>query len=237
MKAVILVGGQGLRLRPLTEDRPKAMIPINGRPIAELQISWLKRNIELEEIIFSCGHRWERLREFFGDQYQGIPVRYVVEEEPLGTGGGLKHAIEKAGIGDEDIVAMNGDVVTDLPLSKMVEWHRDPRVGTMVTMLLVPYRSPYGVVKIDKLRMVRGFEEKPEFPDTWINGGIYLMAAKRITRFLPEKGNLEVETFPKLVQLGEISAFPYYGFWRVIDSVKDLQELELEVATGSARIA
>lgn len=232
MKAIILAGGQGLRLRPLTDDRPKAMVQINGRPIAETQLSWLKEKVKVEKVTFACGHKWEKLKKYFGDEYRGTAINYVVEEEPLGTGGAIKNAIKSMGSEDEDIIVVNGDIITDLDLSKMLEWHTTSQ--SVVTMLLVPYRSPFGVVHIDKLRSVRKFEEKPEFPDVWINGGVYLMKVKRVMKLLPDKGDVERDTFPKLVTYGEILAFPYYGFWRVVDSIKDLKEIEEIAKVGGA---
>ncbi|MEM3584330.1 MAG: nucleotidyltransferase family protein [Nitrososphaerales archaeon] len=228
-RAIILAGGSGLRLRPLTDDKPKAMVTVNGRPIAEIQLSWLKRNIKLEQIIFACSHKWERLKEYFGSEYNNIPIHYVVEDQPLGTGGAIKNVIHNLNISDEDVLVMNGDVITNLPISRMIDWHISSQ--TIVTMLLVPYRSPYGVVHIDKLRMVRKFEEKPEFLDIWINGGIYIIQAKRLIPFLPDKGDIERETFPKLVQYGEVSAYPFYGMWRAIDTIKDIREVEDELTS------
>jgi len=93
-------------------------------------------------------------------------------------------------------------------------------------MLVVPYRSRFGVVKIDKLKVVRGFEEKPAFPDVWINGGVYVLNVKRALKYLPAKGDIERETFPNLVTRGELLSFPYYGEWNFVDSIKDLMELE-----------
>jgi len=230
MKAIILAGGQGLRLRPLTDDRPKPMVFVNGKPVAELQLAWLRKNVELDRVAFACRHHWEKLKEHFGGQFEGVPIDYVVETDALGTGGGIRNALVQLGIGDEDVLVINGDIVTDLPLSRMIEFHRSNLA--IVTMLLVPYRSPYGVVRIDKLRMVRKFEEKPEFPDTWINGGVYVLQAKKLLRFLPKKGDVERETFPKLTEYGEISAYPHYGFWRALDSLKDLSEVQQELVVA-----
>jgi NDP-sugar pyrophosphorylase family protein len=230
MKAIVLAGGQGLRLRPLTDDRPKPMVLINGKPLAEIQLTWLRKHVELERVAFACRHRWEKLKDYFGAQFEGVPIDYVVEPDALGTGGGIRNALVQLGIGDEDVLIANGDVVTDLPLSRMVEFHRAN--AAIVTMLLVPYRSPYGVVRIDKLRVVRKFEEKPEFPDTWINGGVYIVQAKKLLSSLPQKGDVERETFPKLTEYGEIAAYPYYGFWRALDSLKDLSEVEHELVVA-----
>jgi glucose-1-phosphate cytidylyltransferase len=129
-------------------------------------------------------------------------------------------------VNHEDLVIVtNGDIVTDLPLKRMIDAHK--QAGEIsASMLVVPYRSSFGVVKIDKLKMVREFLEKPAFPDVWINGGVYLLNSRKILKNLPEKGDIERETFPKLVSHGELLSYPHYGDWFYIDSLKDLKELE-----------
>lgn len=224
MKAIILSGGQGLRLRPLTEDRPKMLVELGGRPIAEHQIDWLIGSGVVDDLIFACGYKWERIKEHFGAAYKGIKVEYSIEEETLGTGGAIKKALTQYGF-DDEIIALNGDVITDLPLKKLVEAHHSSG-GIAGTMLVVPYKSRFGVVKIDKLRMVRGFDEKPAFPDVWINGGVYVLNPRKVLKYLPDKGDIERETFPKLVEYGELLSYPYYGDWLLLDSVKDLRVLE-----------
>jgi mannose-1-phosphate guanylyltransferase len=234
LKALILAGGQGLRLRPLTEDKPKPLVAVGGKPIAEWQLDWLIKNVDLEQATFLCGYKWARLKEHFGRSYKGVRVEYSVEETPLGTGGAFRQAIAGAKLGDENIVMMNGDIVTDLPLGKMVAEHSSAKGRPAVTLLLVPYKSRFGIVHIDKNNFVRAFEEKPEFADVWINGGIYVASAKRIVAYLPEKGDIERETFPKLATVGEVMAYPYRGFWSLIDSIKDIQEVEKALKSGAA---
>jgi len=212
----------------LTDDKPKPLIPVNGRPISEHQVEWLRKNPAIDGILFACGYRWEKLKEHFGTNFHGTPIDYSVEEEPLGTGGAIKKALQGLGENEETAVILNGDVITDLELKRMVEWHKQT-AQTTVTMLVVPYKSRFGVVYIDKLRTVRKFEEKPEFADVWINGGVYVANVGRLIRYLPEKGDIERETFPKLVPYGEITSFPYYGNWWYVDSVKDLKDLEVEL--------
>jgi mannose-1-phosphate guanylyltransferase len=211
LKALILAGGQGLRLRPLTDDRPKPLVEVAGKPIAEWQLDWLIKNVELEQAIFLCGYKWNRLKEHFGNDYKGVRIDYSAEESPLGTGGAFRKAIVNTKLGDENLVMMNGDIA----------------------LLLVPYKSRFGIVHIDKENFVMSFEEKPEFPDVWINGGIYVASAKRILYYLPEKGDIERETFPKLASAGEVMAYPYRGFWSLIDSIKDIQEVERVLKAGT----
>jgi NDP-sugar pyrophosphorylase family protein len=229
MKALILAGGQGLRLRPLTDDKPKPLVNVNGRPLATWQIDWLRKSTNLEKVVFLCGYKWERLQEYFGTSYNGIPIEYCVEETPLGTGGAIRKGLTQLGATNENVVITNGDVLTDMPLSNMIASHESTGTQPTVTMLLVPYKSRFGIVHIDKLKVVRKFEEKPEFADIWINGGVYVVSAQKLMKHLPEKGDIERETFPKLVQYAEIVSFPYYGFWNLIDSVKDLHEVELSL--------
>ena len=235
MKALILAGGQGLRLRPLTDDKPKPLVAVGGKPIAERQLDWLIENVDLEQATFLCGYRWTRLKEHFGSSYKGVRIDYSVEETPLGTGGAFRQAIEGAKMGDENIVMMNGDIVTDLPLGKMVSEHSSAKSRPTVTLLLVPYKSRFGIVHIDANNFVKRFEEKPEFADAWINGGVYVANAKRVLAHLPEKGDVERETFPKLASAGEVMAYPYRGFWSLIDSIKDIQEVEKALKGGSVR--
>jgi mannose-1-phosphate guanylyltransferase len=237
MKALILAGGQGLRLRPLTDDKPKPLVAVGGKPIAEWQLDWLIKNVDLEQATFLCGYKWARLKEHFGSSYKGVRVEYSVEETPLGTGGAFRQAIAGAKLGDENIVMMNGDIVTDLPLGKMVAEHSSARGRPTVTLLLVPYKSRFGIVHIDRNNFVRRFEEKPEFADVWINGGIYVASAKRILAHLPEKGDIERETFPKLAASGQVMAYPYRGFWSLVDSIKDIQEVEKELKSKTALTA
>ncbi|MDG7010658.1 MAG: nucleotidyltransferase family protein [Nitrososphaerota archaeon] len=224
MRAIILSGGLGMRLRPLTDDKPKVLIPVNGRPISEYQIEWLVKEGGVDAVTFACGYKWERLKEHFGKSFGGVPVDYSVESEPLGTGGGIKRALE-GHESQETVVVTNGDIMTDLPLKRMVEEFQSAG-GMPASMLVVPYRSRFGVVKIDKLKMVRDFDEKPAFPDVWINGGVYVLNGPKLAKSLPEKGDIERETFPKLVTHGELMSYPYYGEWNFVDSMKDLMELE-----------
>jgi NDP-sugar pyrophosphorylase family protein len=234
MKALILAGGQGLRLRPLTDDRPKPLVNVNDRPLATWQMDWLRKSADIDKIVFLCGYKWERLKEYFGSSYNGIPLEYCVEESPLGTGGAIKKGLAHLGNPNENVIITNGDVVTDVPLKNMLAAHEAPGTQPTVSMLLVPYKSRFGIVHIDKLKVVRKFEEKPEFTDIWINGGVYIINAQKILKHLPEKGDIERETFPKLVQYAEIVSYPYYGFWNLIDSIKDLHEVEHELKAMQA---
>jgi len=236
LHALILAGGQGLRLRPLTLDKPKPMVPLNGKPIAEWQIEWLGANTDLESVTFLCGYKWERLKEHFGTNFRGADIAYSVEKQPLGTGGAIRKGIVARG-GSGEVVILNGDLVTRMNLREMIRSGRSAPIRPAVTMLLVPFRSRFGIIRFDNKNVVQRFEEKPDLPDMWINGGIYIADSKRLLKHLPEKGDIEREAFPKLAERREILAHPYSGFWVAIDSMKDLGEAEAELKAKPARRA
>jgi mannose-1-phosphate guanylyltransferase len=231
LKALILAGGKGLRLRPLTDDKPKPLVAVAGKPIAERQLDWLRASVDLEEAVFLCGWKWDRLKEHFGDEYHGIKIDYSPEDTPLGTGGAFRKAIIEKQIGDEEVAMLNGDIITDLDLEEMVSAKASAEGQPVASILLVPYRSRFGIVHANEHNIVESFEEKPVFKDVWINGGVYVGNAKRLVRDLPEKGDIEKETFPKLAVTHRLAAYPYRGFWSLVDSVKDIQEVEQELAS------
>lgn len=220
--AIILAGGKGERLRPLTNDRPKVMVEVAGKPILYWQIEWLK-SYGIKKFILTVSYKYEVIQDFIGDGKKlGIEVDYSIEETPLGRGGAIKKAFQSKLIdGSEDVVVTNGDIITKLDLSKMIARHQDKK--PLASLLLVPYLSRWGIVKIDDKDQVVGFEEKPKLP-YWINGGIYVFN-KKIVRQLPDFGDHEILTFPKL-QKGELLGFKDEGFWRAVDVIKDRSEAE-----------
>ena len=226
--AIILAGGKGERLRPYTNDRPKVMVELDGKPILAWQIEWLKSN-GITKFVLTVSYKHEVVQNYFGNGSKfGIEVDYSVEETPLGRGGGIKKAFKSPLISDEtDVVVCNGDIITKLDLSKMIDEHINQKV--MVTLLLVPYLSRWGVVKIDEGNHVIGFEEKPKLP-FWINGGIYIFN-REIEPLLPEIGDHEEETFTKIPR-EKFLGFKDEGFWRAVDVVKDKSEAEEFLASG-----
>ena len=166
MKAVILAGGFGKRLKPLTDQIPKPMIEVSNLPIIEWQIKWLAGN-GIKEFIICVGYLKEQIINHIGSGSRlGVKVGYAVEEEPLGTGGALKNA-EGLLSGQSEFFMLNGDILSNLDPSKL----RDG--GSAHALALVPLRSPYGVVEVDKSNKVLGFVEKPRIKDRWINAGVY----------------------------------------------------------------
>lgn len=218
--AIILAGGRGERLRPLTQDRPKCMVEVCGRTILDYQLDWLSA-YGIKRVIVCCGYLHERIQEHFGDgASREIHIEYSVERQPLGRGGALKRAL--AHCQDEDfVVALNGDNISNLDLSRAAAVHR--LRSPMATVATVSLRSPYGIVDFDEQDDILSFREKPILPHR-INAGIYLLNTE-IYGYLPDVGDHETETFPELAAERQLKAFHFDGFWHTVDTIKDLTEL------------
>lgn len=224
MITVILAGGLGKRLRPLTSDRPKPMIQINNTPIIELQVKWLKK-FGITDIIVLVGHLREKIKHHLADGKKfGVNISYIEENVPLGTGGALKNAkdhIIQNGNPDSGFFVINGDILTNLDPFTISE------KGSM-TLALVPLKSTFGIVETNG-DLVSKFVEKPSIEDTWVNAGVYYFS-NEIFDYLPDKGNLETVTLPMLVEKQKLKAKKFSNnYWRSIDSHKDVDEASQEI--------
>jgi len=228
LKAVILAGGMGKRLRPLTDDRPKSMIEIQNVPIIERQIWWLSK-FGVREVIICVGHLKERIISHLkkGERFD-VTIDYVVEEKPLGTGGALKNAqLNIVDSQKNNFFVINGDILTDINLLDLIA------LGTN-SIALVNLRSNFGIVETDG-NMVSQFVEKPSIKDKWINAGIYFFSPE-VFEYLPSLGNFEVTTLPSLAQERKLKALKYVeSYWRSIDSHKDVEEATDEVQNYTNR--
>lgn len=225
MYALIIAGGEGERLRPLTSDRPKPMILVADKPILEYQIRWLVGE-GVSDVILLCGYKAEVIQEHFGDGSRfGLRVHYSVEREPLGRGGALKLGARLLPPDEELALALNGDILTNQPLAPLLRYHQ--RKGATATVMLTRLRSPYGITRGDRAGHIVAFEEKPLLPH-WINAGLYVLAADFFRR-LPERGDHETTTFPELAAEGKLFGYRSRAYWRTIDTFKDLTEATAEV--------
>ena len=222
MYAFILCGGMGSRLRPLTIDKPKPMIEVEGKPILWHQIQLLKRN-GIFDVVFLTGYKHEVVKDYFGSgENFGINAKYSREREALGRGGAIKKAIKSIADLGEEILVLNGDLLLDMDLKDLLYVHSIN--GSTVTMLVRKYRSEVGIVELDTSMRIVSFNEKPELP-YWINGGVYVMNVD-VAHRLPCKGDHEVELFPELCSGNEMFAYEKCQYWKSIDSVKDLEDLK-----------
>ena len=227
MFALILAGGVGERLRPLTDTLPKPMVPVCGKPILQHQVEWLNA-AGVDDVVFLAGYRWEAIQDHFGDGRDfGIRITYSVEESPLGRGGAIRKGLSSIPADARSVVVLNGDTITTQGLGALVDKHHNSvtlNPAHLATLMLVPMVSPYGLVDVTPTDDIVGFREKAELP-FWINAGIYVFE-REIASELPEVGDHEVHTFPKLAQERRLSALKSTAFWRGIDSFKDLHEVE-----------
>ena len=212
MQAILLSGGFGKRLKPLTDYLPKPLIPICNYPIIEWQIRYFKK-FGIKDLVICAGYLSENLISYLESKKFGISIHYSVEKIPLGTGGAIKKA--RKYVDDDNFFVINGDVLTNIDLLKLKTHHN--------TIAAIPLRTPYGIMQISDNKIDK-FEEKPEIFNQWMNAGIYYLN-KEIFDYLPVKGNLESITFPILAKKGLLYVEKFTNvFWSSIDSHKDIDE-------------
>ena len=227
MYALIIAGGQGERLKPLTDNLPKPMVRVADKPILAHQVAWLK-TAGVTDVVFLAGYRWQSIKDHFGDgRAFGVRAHYSLEDSPLGRGGAIRKGISLVPETEQTMVVLNGDVITRQCLDALLQRHQvcknaDPE--HLATIMVTPMVSPYGLVDMDDSDRVVGFREKVQMPH-WINAGVYVLE-RGILPDLPEVGDHENDAFPRLAAAGRISAFKTTEFWRSVDSFKDLREAE-----------
>ena len=215
MKAVVLVGGEGTRLRPLTYTTPKSLLPIANQPFLERQLAWLESH-GVDEVVLSMGYLPDAVAAHFpDDRCGGIRLTYAVEHKPLGTAGGIRFAAD--GIDDRFIVC-NGDILTDFDLSAMLRFHEASGAQATIALTEVDDPSAFGVVPTRPDGEVVGFIEKPPrdlAPTNWINAGIYVLEPDLMERIPPRVNvSIERETFPRMVETrGCLYAYNGGGYW------------------------
>jgi len=215
MKAVILVGGEGTRLRPLTFSLPKPMIPVINKPFLLHMIDWLKRH-GISEIILSMGYLSTAIEDYFGDGSRfGVKMWYVVEDSPLGTGGAIKN-VER--FVDDTFIVLNGDILTDLDLTSMIAFHREHKAVATISLTPVEDPSAYGLVDLDDRSRVLRFLEKPspeEITTNLINAGTYIMESSVLDIIPPNRNvSVEREVYPGLLERGNpVYGYPSGAYW------------------------
>ena len=235
MKAVVLVGGFGTRLRPLTLTSPKQMLPVIDRPMLEHVIGRLGGH-GVDEVVLSLGYKEDVFREAYpNNECAGIALAYAVEPEPLDTAGAVRFAADAAGI-NETFIVINGDVFTDLDVTSV--WNRHHEIGAEATIALTPVDDPsrYGVVPTDPAGKVLGFVEKPpagEAPTNWINAGTYVLEPSVLQRIeTGRKVSIERETFPAIVADGGLWAVQSEAYWVDAGTPETYIQIQLDLLDG-----
>jgi mannose-1-phosphate guanylyltransferase len=231
VQALVLAGGEGTRLRPLTYTTPKPVMPLAGRPFLSFMLDWL-RDHGVDEVILSCGFMSEGVKRVLGDIYDGMRLRYVIEEQPLGTAGPVRLALDE-GVLEERLLVLNGDVLTDMDLSVELAQHESS--GARVTLALYPVEdtASYGVVLTDSEGRVEQFIEKAEEPPTnLINAGAYVVE-REVAEAIPagRAVSFEREIFPALVGNG-LYGYSAAGYWIDIGTPERYLEATWDLLAG-----
>jgi len=238
MQALILAGGKGTRLRPMTLHTPKPIVPIANRPLLVYQLELLRR-AEVRNVILSLSYQPHKIEDKLLDGTDHhVHISYTVEASPLGTAGAFRNA---AGLIRETIIVLNGHVLTDIDLSEVIERHRE-REAT-ATIVLAPVADPtdYGLVETDDDGRVKRFVEKPspaEITANTINAGIYILEP-RVLDYIPEGEPFTFETgvFPKLLEAGEaFYSYIWQGYWRGIGSTPSYWQANMDVLAGRVKL-
>jgi mannose-1-phosphate guanylyltransferase len=234
MKALILVGGLGTRLRPLTYTRPKPMLPIANRPHIEHVFDLLSRH-DVTEAVLLTSYLAEAFDEVVAHASDnGLSVRIAREEEPLGTAGALKNA--ELFVGDHSFLAFNGDILTDLDLGALIDWHGERGAGGTIWLTPVEDPSAFGVVPTDDDGRVLDFIEKPErdqAPTNLINAGVYVLEPSVLKR-IPTGAvwSAERQLFPQLVEEGVLFATAIDAYWMEIGNPEKYLRANLDAISG-----
>ena len=240
MKAILLAGGKGTRLRPLTIHTPKPIVPIFNRPFLHYQIDLLKQVPEIDEVILSLNYQPRRIEEIFGDGADsGIKIRYVVEPAPLGTAGAIKYAGDNL---TESVVVFNGDVLTQIDLAAVLRLHRERQAKATIVLTPVDNPSAYGLVETDDQGNIRRFLEKPkpdEITTNKINAGIYILEPDTFDRIPSDVSwSIERSYFPSLVERGEtFVAYTYDGYWIDIGTPEKYTQVHRDIMDGRYQAA
>ena len=234
MKALILIGGEGTRLRPLTINTLKCMAPIANKPFIEYQINLLKR-YGIKDIVLSVCHMPEKVKKILGNgRKYGVRLKYADEKTPLGTGGAIKNC---EALLDDTTIVMNGDVLTDIKIDALIKTHRSSKALITIALHEVEDPSSFGLVETGAKGRVVKFTEKPsgnEIKSGWINAGMYVFDKKAMDHIPSGRSvSIERETFPAIIALGRlIQSYKADYYWLDIGRIEKYLEANFDVAEG-----
>src|SRR5918998_5450536 len=236
MQAVVLVGGQGTRLRPVTYDIPKALVPLRNRPFMGYMLDFL-RGGGLSGAVLSLGYLPDPIQEYLGGKQDldGFSVDYAVEDRALGTAGGIKNAEQY--LDDDTFVVVNGDVLTGMDLANAVEIHKASDALATITLTSVEDPTAYGLVEVDHEMVVKRFLEKPaadEVTTNLVNAGIYVLEPE-VLGIIPagREVSIEREIFPELQAKGRLRAHVSSSYWRDIGTPRSYLAASHDVLSGA----
>ena len=232
MQAVILAGGQGTRLRPLTLSVAKPVMPLAGRPFMTFMLDWL-RGHGVDDVVFCCGFQAAGVRASLGDRYKDVRLRYVLEDRPLGTAGPIRLAADE-GMLSERFFVLNGDVLTDLDLTAELRQHRATRALATLALIAVDDTASYGVVPTRADGRVEAFLEKSSSPapTNRINAGAYVLDREAVGQIPAGRPvSIEREVFPQLVGRG-LYGYHADAYWIDIGTPDRYLEATYDLVSG-----
>jgi NDP-sugar pyrophosphorylase family protein len=235
MKAILLAGGKGTRLRPLTIHTPKPIVPIFDRAFLHYQLDLLKQVPEIDEVILSLNYQPRRIEEIFGDGGEsGLGIKYVVEPAPLGTAGAIRYAGESL---RESVVVFNGDVLTQVDLRSVIALHRERKAKATIVLTPVDNPTAYGLVETDASGNILRFLEKPnpdEITCDTINAGIYILEPDTFDRIPKDTAwSIERSFFPSLIERQEtFIGYIYCGYWIDIGTPEKYFQVHRDIMDG-----
>ena len=226
-QAVVLAGGFGTRLQAVVQDVPKPMAQINGRPFLDYQLNYLK-SFGIKQIIFSVGYKHEHIADFFGSEYNGMTIEYAIENEPLGTGGGIQNAFQLVKSGAALVV--NGDTLFEVNLKDFYHKHKDSKAIISLALREIDDVSRYGIVETDDNHRITGFAEKgAKTGQGQINGGVYLIEKDFFeSNEFEQKFSMEKDAFEKYYESQNFFGFPYKSYFLDIGIPEDYKKAQDE---------
>jgi mannose-1-phosphate guanylyltransferase/phosphomannomutase len=236
IKALILAGGFGTRLRPLSCARPKLLFPIAGRPMIEWVLDELLKN-EVDTAILATNYLADMVKAHLGKKFDDIDLHYSLEDRPLGTGGAIKKA-ERFLKKDEDFFVLNSDIITSPPLKSIFQQHKSLRATATIMLHKVDDPTHFGVAQLGRSMKITKFIEKPRLrdaPSNWINAGIYILNPSIFSQLTPRtKISIEKEIFPGLASSGRLYGYKYFGEWFDIGRFEEYRRANIAVLSRAS---
>lgn len=235
MKALFLAGGLGTRLRPITNDLPKPMVPILGKPLLEMNIETLKKH-GVDEIILSTCYKPHKIEKYFGDgRNLGVKISYISEDVPLGTGGAIKNAQD---FFNDTFLVFNSDILSDIDISEMIRFHKEKRGLATIAVTQVDNSSAYGVIEHDEKGFITAFKEKPqphESSSNLINAGVYIFEPQLLNEIPDGRAvSIERETYPQILQKGfKIAVYNKCSYWLDLGTPEKYIKAHKDILNGS----
>lgn len=238
MKSLFLAGGFGTRLRPITKDLPKPMVPIMGKPLLERNIENLKR-FGIDEIVLSTCYKPKKIMKYFGDGSRfGVKISYICEDEPLGTAGAIKNAEY---FFDDTFLVFNADILSDFDISEMISFHKEKGALATIAVTHVDNPSAYGVIEHDKNGYITAFREKPNPSETnsdLINAGIYIFEPELLKEIPAGRAvSIERETYPLLLEKGyKMAVYDHCSYWLDLGTPSKYLKAHKDILNGLIKI-